>query len=221
MNASSSEFPSVAGQLLVAMPSLIDPHFGGSVIYVAEHTARGAMGIVVNRPADMNLGSLFSRIDLSLSSPQLSDMPVFVGGPVQTDRGFVLHEPLGKWSSTLPISTGLGLTSSRDILEAAANGRGPERFLVSLGYSGWAAGQLDSELAANAWLTVPISQTALLFDTPAEDRLGAAFRMLGSTPESLRSRWARLSPSASLQTMRSGLPSILVRSALALPLETS
>jgi putative transcriptional regulator len=182
---SSSEFPSVAGQLLVAMPSLIDPHFGGSVIYVAEHTARGAMGIVVNRPADMNLGSLFSRIDLSLSSPQLSDMPVFVGGPVQTDRGFVLHEPLGKWSSTLPISTGLGLTSSRDILEAAANGRGPERFLVSLGYSGWAAGQLDSELAANAWLTVPMSQTALLFDTPAEDRLGAAFRMLGVDPLNL------------------------------------
>ena len=185
MNTSSSEFPSVAGQLLVAMPSLIDPHFGGSVIYVAEHTARGAMGIVVNRPADMNLGSLFSRIDLSLSSPQLSDMPVFVGGPVQTDRGFVLHEPLGKWSSTLPISTGLGLTSSRDILEAAANGRGPERFLVSLGYSGWAAGQLDSELAANAWLTVPMSQTALLFDTPAEDRLGAAFRMLGVDPLNL------------------------------------
>jgi putative transcriptional regulator len=182
---SSSEFPSVAGQLLVAMPSLIDPHFGGSVIYVAEHTARGAMGIVVNRPADMNLGSLFSRIDLSLSSPRLSDMPVFVGGPVQTDRGFVLHEPLGKWSSTLPISTGLGLTSSRDILEAAANGRGPERFLVSLGYSGWAAGQLDSELAANAWLTVPMSQTALLFDTPAEDRLGAAFRMLGVDPLNL------------------------------------
>ena len=185
MIESASEFPSVAGQLLVAMPSLVDPHFGGSVIYVAEHTARGAMGIVVNRPADMNLGSLFSRIDLSLSGSALSDRPVFVGGPVQTDRGFVLHEPLGKWSSTLPVNTGLGLTSSRDILEAAANGRGPERFLVSLGYSGWAAGQLDAELAANAWLTVPMSQTALLFDTPAEDRLGAAFRMLGVDPLNL------------------------------------
>ena len=185
MTESASEFPSVAGQLLVAMPSLVDPHFGGSVIYVAEHTARGAMGIVVNRPADMNLGSLFSRIDLSLSGSALSDRPVFVGGPVQTDRGFVLHEPLGKWSSTLPVNTGLGLTSSRDILEAAANGRGPERFLVSLGYSGWAAGQLDAELAANAWLTVPMSQTALLFDTPAEDRLGAAFRMLGVDPLNL------------------------------------
>jgi putative transcriptional regulator len=185
MTESSPEFPSVAGQLLVAMPSLIDPHFGGSVIYVAEHTARGAMGIVVNRPADMNLGSLFSRIDLSLSGSELAELPVFVGGPVQTDRGFVLHEPLGKWSSTLPISTGLGLTSSRDILEAAANGRGPKRFLVSLGYSGWAAGQLDAELAANAWLNVPMSQTSLLFDTPAEDRLGAAFRMLGVDPLNL------------------------------------
>lgn len=179
------DFPSVAGQLLVAMPSLIDPHFGGSVVYMAEHTPRGAMGIVVNRPADMNLGSLFSRIDLHAQTAVMSEQPVYVGGPVQTDRGFVLHEPVGHWSSTLKVGESIGLTSSRDILEAAAKGRGPSRFLVTLGYSGWAAGQLDAELASNAWLTVPLVQTGLLFDTPAEDRIGAAFRLLGVDPINL------------------------------------
>lgn len=179
------DFPSVAGQLLVAMPSLVDPHFGGTVVYMAEHTARGAMGLVVNRPADMNLGSLFSRIDLHAQTSALSGQPVYVGGPVQTDRGFVLHEPVGHWSSTLTVSPGLGLTSSRDILEASAKGKGPQRFLVALGYSGWSAGQLDAELSANAWLTVPVHDTALFFEMPPEDRLGAAFRMLGVDPLNL------------------------------------
>ncbi|MFM1881346.1 MAG: hypothetical protein RLZZ344_1580 [Pseudomonadota bacterium] len=179
------DFPSVAGQLLVAMPSLVDPHFGGTVVYMAEHTARGAMGLVVNRPADMNLGSLFSRIDLHAQTSALSGKPVYVGGPVQTDRGFVLHEPVGHWSSTLRVSEGIGLTSSRDILEAASQGRGPERFLVTLGYSGWGAGQLDAELASNAWLTVPLVQTGLLFDTPPEERVSAAFRLLGVDPLNL------------------------------------
>jgi putative transcriptional regulator len=110
---------------------------------------------------------------------------VLVGGPVQTDRGFVLHEPVGHWSSTLTVSPGLGLTSSRDILEASAKGKGPSRFLVALGYSGWSAGQLDAELSANAWLTVPVHDTSLFFDMPPEDRLGAAFRMLGVDPVNL------------------------------------
>lgn len=181
----SGDFPSVAGQLLVAMPSLIDPHFGGTVVYVAEHTPRGAMGLVINRPADMNLGSLFSRIDLHAQTSDLSVQPVYVGGPVQTDRGFVLHEPVGRWSSTLKVAEGIGLTSSRDILEAASQGRGPSRFLVTLGYSGWAAGQLDAELASNSWLTVPLLQTGLLFDIPPEDRVSAAFRLLGVDPLNL------------------------------------
>lgn len=183
----ATDFPSVAGQLLVAMPSLIDPHFGGTVVFMAEHTAKGAMGIILNRPADMSLGGLFTRLDLSLAATPLEDELVMVGGPIQTDRGFVLHEPLGKWSSTLAVVGGIGLTSSRDILEATANGRGPERMLVALGYSGWSAGQLDQELAANAWLTVQLQDDDLsqLFEMPAQDRLGAAYRLLGFDPLNL------------------------------------
>lgn len=187
MPQDATDFPSVAGQLLVAMPSLIDPHFGGTVVFVAEHNPKGAMGIIMNRPSDMTLNSLFSRLDLSLRNHPLEDEMVMVGGPIQTDRGFVLHEPLGSWSSTLAVIGGIGLTSSRDILEATANGRGPDRILVALGYSGWSAGQLDQELAANAWLTVPLQEDDLvqLFEMPAQDRLGAAYRLLGFDPLNL------------------------------------
>lgn len=186
----------MAQHYLVAMPTLSDPQFGGTVIYLAEHTPKGAMGLVVNRPSDMTLGSLFDRIDVAapaaadaeisvgapLSQPSRADDLVYLGGPVQTDRGFVLHEPVGKWSSTLVINDLLGLTSSRDILEASAAGRGPERLFVSLGYAGWDAGQLDQELAANAWLTVPASDTSLIFDVPSEERFAYAFRILGVDP---------------------------------------
>ena len=190
----STNFPSVAGQLLVAMPSLMDPTFGGTVVFVAEHNPQGAMGIVVNRPADMSLASLFARIDLKPETNDLcaaddgSDVPVMIGGPVQTDRGFVLHEPVGQWSSTLRVAGGLpeiGLTSSRDILEATAKGQGPNRLLVALGYSGWGEGQLDAELAANAWLTVPLHDADVLFSVAPEDRLNAAFAMLGVDPLNL------------------------------------
>jgi putative transcriptional regulator len=190
----STNFPSVAGQLLVAMPSLMDPTFGGTVVFVAEHNPQGAMGIVVNRPADMSLASLFARIDLQPETNDLSgaddgsDIPVMIGGPVQTDRGFVLHEPVGQWSSTLRVAGGLpeiGLTSSRDILEATAKGQGPDRLLVALGYSGWGEGQLDAELAANAWLTVPLHDADVLFSVAPEERLNAAFAMLGVDPLNL------------------------------------
>jgi len=185
----------MAQHYLVAMPTLSDPQFGGTVIYLAEHTPKGAMGLVVNRPSDMTLGALFDRIDVAASAadaeisvgavagqPSRADDLVYLGGPVQTDRGFVLHEPVGKWSSTLVINDLLGLTSSRDILEASASGRGPERLFVSLGYAGWDAGQLDQELAANAWLTVPAADTSLIFDVPSEERFAYAFRILGVDP---------------------------------------
>jgi putative transcriptional regulator len=190
----STNFPSVAGQLLVAMPSLVDPTFGGTVVFVAEHNPQGAMGIVVNRPADMSLASLFARIDLKPETNDFSaasdgaDVPVMIGGPVQTDRGFVLHEPVGQWSSTLRVAGGLpeiGLTSSRDILEATAKGQGPDRLLVALGYSGWGEGQLDAELAANAWLTVPLHDADVLFSVAPEERLNTAFAMLGVDPLNL------------------------------------
>lgn len=185
MGQDGQVYPSVAGQLLVAMPSLRDPQFGGTVVFVAEHTPKGAMGIVVNRVADMSLGTLFSRLELSLEGHPLEDDPVLVGGPVQTDRGFVLHTPKGQWSSTLAMTGGIGLTSSRDILEATAQGRGPQRLAVALGYSGWSEGQLDAELAANAWLTVPLLDLSLLFSMPVEERQGAAFRSLGVDPVNL------------------------------------
>jgi putative transcriptional regulator len=176
----------VAQHYLVAMPSLTDPNFGGAVIYVAEHTPKGAMGLVVNRPSDMSVSDLLSRIDLDASKVRdqkaSGSDSVYLGGPVNTDRGFVLHEPAGKWSSTLLLSDTLGLTSSRDILEACAQGQGPKRMFVSLGYAGWGEGQLDQELAANAWLTVPAHDLSLVFDVPAEQRFAYAFSLLGVDP---------------------------------------
>jgi len=186
----------MAQHYLVAMPLLSDPQFGGTVIYLAEHTLKGAMGLIVNRVSDMTLQSLFDRIEVSppkdasrgISVPDSAetalplDAPVYLGGPVHPDRGFVLHEPVGKWSSTLVINDVLGLTSSRDILQASASGRGPERLFVSLGYAGWEAGQLDQELAANAWLTVPASDTSLIFDVPPDERFAYAFQILGVDP---------------------------------------
>jgi putative transcriptional regulator len=186
MESSSAITMNVAQHYLVAMPSLTDPNFGGSVIYVAEHTPKGAMGLVVNRPSDMSLSDLLDRVDIGDSKNRdhaaLGSEPVYLGGPVNTDRGFVLHEPVGKWSSTLVLSDTLGLTSSRDILEACAQGKGPERLFVSLGYAGWSEGQLDQELAANAWLTVPASDLSLVFDVPAEQRFAYAFSLLGVDP---------------------------------------
>ncbi len=192
-SATHQSMESVAHHYLVAMPSLTDPQFGKTVVYVAEHTAKGAMGLIVNRPSEMDLATLFDRIDIPpapedgiavsrLSYGPAGESPVYLGGPVQPDRGFVLHEPVGKWSSTLVLSDVMGLTSSREILEATACGRGPERLFVSLGYAGWGEGQLDQELAANAWLTVPATDTSLMFDVPPEDRYAFAFRLLGVDP---------------------------------------
>ena len=186
MESHAANAMNVAHHYLVAMPSLTDPNFGGSVIYVAEYTPKGAMGLVVNRPSDMSVADLLDRIDLgpskARSQASAGSDPVYLGGPVNTDRGFVLHEPVGKWSSTLVLSDTLGLTSSRDILEACAQGEGPQRMFVSLGYAGWGEGQLDQELAANSWLTVPAHDLSLVFDVPTEERFAYAFSLLGVDP---------------------------------------
>mgnify|MGYP000855455311 CR=1 FL=1 len=171
----------LSNHFLVAMPNLADPNFGGAVVFVAEHTSKGALGLVINRPMELNMHSLFERIDLKLPPSALSAAPVFFGGPVQTDRGFVLHAPIGAWGSTVSVGDDIGLTSSKDVLEAVARGDGPERLLVTLGYSGWGPGQLEEELARNAWLTVP-ADAAVIFDTPAEERLSRAFGLLGINP---------------------------------------
>jgi len=163
---------------LIAMPNMADPHFANSLTYVCEHNQDGALGIVVNKPTDMMLSALFDQIDVPATTADLRDTPVHYGGPVQVDRGFVLHRPLGNWQSTLAISEDLGLTTSKDVLEAVARGEGPKDLLVSLGYAGWSAGQLEQEIAQNAWLTVE-ADPDVMFDTPAEARLPAAMRLLG------------------------------------------
>ena len=166
------------------MPSMADPHFSRTLTFICEHNEQGALGLVVNRPIDMTLAALFERLNLELKSRRMRDVPVYFGGPVQTDRGFVLHVPRGEWSSTLPVREHLGLTTSRDILEAVGSGGGPDKILVTLGYSGWAAGQLEHEILQNAWLTVEASEQ-IIFDLPPEERLPAAMELLGVSYASL------------------------------------
>jgi putative transcriptional regulator len=165
-------------QFLIAMPGMDDPNFAQTVTLVCEHSERGALGIIINRPLTMDLGEVFEQLGLDASQSHVSRQNVLLGGPVQTDRGFVLHSPGAGFESTLPVSEKLHLTTSRDILDALASGQGPERAIVALGYAGWEAGQLEDEMARNAWLTVPVDEN-LLFDVPAEDRWQAAGRLLG------------------------------------------
>jgi putative transcriptional regulator len=163
---------------LIAMPNMADPHFSRTLTYICEHNDQGALGLVVNRPIDMTLQALFERLSLPLGASEMSDAPIYFGGPVQTDRGFVLHEPAGNWQATLRVGEAIGLTTSKDILEAVGRGEGPSRMLVTLGYAGWSAGQLEHELSQNAWLTVE-ARDAILFDVPSEERLPAAMELLG------------------------------------------
>ena len=163
---------------LIAMPAMADPHFSKTLTFICEHNDQGALGIVVNRPIDMTLQALFERLSLSLRDAGMIDAPIYFGGPVQTDRGFVLHEPTGNWQSTLRVRDAIGLTTSKDILEAVGRGEGPQKILVTLGYAGWSAGQLEHELGQNAWLTVE-AKDAILFDLPSEERLPAAMELLG------------------------------------------
>lgn len=163
---------------LIAMPTLEDPYFSHALVYICEHNEHGALGIIVNRPIDMNLAGLFDKIDIKLEAESLADLPVYFGGPVQLDRGFVLHRPVGKWQSTLAINSEIGLTSSRDVLASVASAGLPAEILVTLGYAGWDAGQLEDELAQNSWLTVP-AKANILFDLPPEERLPAAMQKLG------------------------------------------
>ena len=160
------------------MPNMADPYFAKTLAYVCEHNDQGALGIVVNRPIDMTLQALFERLSLSLKDRARADAPVYFGGPVQTDRGFVLHLPAGEWQSTLKVRDSIGLTTSKDILEAVGRGEGPAKMLVSLGYAGWSAGQIEHELKQNAWLTVE-AEDAILFDLPPDERLPAAMELLG------------------------------------------
>jgi putative transcriptional regulator len=163
---------------LIAMPAMDDPYFSRTLIYIAEHNDQGALGLIVNRPIDMDLATLFEKIEVPLESPNVGRLPVYFGGPVQTDRGFVLHRPVGNWQSTLVVTSEVGLTSSRDVLQAVGKDGQPGEIMVTLGYSGWGAGQLENELVQNAWLTVP-ADPRILFELPFEERLPSAMETLG------------------------------------------
>jgi putative transcriptional regulator len=169
---------------LIAMPNMADPHFAGSLTYICEHNEQGALGVVVNRPIDLTLKALFEQIEIPLDDQQRGAMPVYFGGPVQVDRGFVLHRPPGTWQSTLSVNGEVALTTSRDVLQAVGDGSGPEQILVSLGYAGWAPGQLEQEISQNAWLTVA-AKADVIFNVPPEGRLAAAMDLLGIDPTRL------------------------------------
>ena len=180
----------LANQFLIAMPGMVDPNFAGSVIYLFEHTERGAMGLVVNRPTELDMGALFEKIEIKLEAEPISDQAVYFGGPVQIERGFVLHEPTAKalYSSSLAVPGGLTMTTSKDVLEAVAVGNGPVKFLMTLGYAGWSAGQLEEEIALNAWINVPLSQQQMIdiiFDTPSSQRYERTMSHLGFDPSHL------------------------------------
>lgn len=177
---------SLSNHFLIAMPSMADSRFADTVVYVLEHTAERAMGVVINRPTDLTLEKLFERVDMKLEIAVLGAQPVCYGGPMATDRGFVLHDQSdADYGSTLTAQSehgsGLSLTTSKDVLEAMADGRGPKHVMVALGYAGWDAGQLEIEIASNAWLTVP-ADPAVVFDVPHAHRRTSAIHLLGFDP---------------------------------------
>ncbi len=168
----------LASQFLIAMPALDDPNFAQTVSLVCEHSEDGAMGIVLNRPTEVTLGELFNHLDLEIGDDSPTDQAVFAGGPVQRERGFVLHPADQSWDATTRVAHGVALTTSRDILAALARGEGPERCLVALGYAGWGAGQLEEEMAQNAWLSGPVD-AGIIFETDWRQRWRAAAAHMG------------------------------------------
>jgi putative transcriptional regulator len=196
----SADFAStqLSHHFLIAMPGLEDPTFAKSVVYLCEHSERGAMGLIINKPGDLSLKHLFEKVELPLQRQDLLQCNVLHGGPVQTERGFVLHDPMLEkdsvdsensnteavatpnsiYASTLSVPGGLAMTTSKDVLEALANGSGPRRVVVTLGYASWGEGQLESEIGENSWLTVP-ADPAVIFDTPIEQRYDKALSLLG------------------------------------------
>ncbi len=168
----------LTNQLLIAMPALADPNFAQTVALICDHGPRGALALILNKPLQMNMAEIFSQLEITISPSPLSERKVLRGGPMQTDRGFVVHRAGGSWDSTLRVSDAVHVTTSRDILAAMARGEGPAEALLALGYAGWDGGQLEEEIRANAWLSVPLD-LGLIFDLPYETRWQAAGRLLG------------------------------------------
>jgi putative transcriptional regulator len=173
-------------QFLIAMPSLADPNFHQTVTYICAHNEDGAMGIVINRPLDIELGDVLEQMDIHTNKDSIEKIPVYHGGPVHTDRGFILHHPMMEWDSSIIVGDEIGITTSRDILQAIADGDGPEQSLIALGYAGWAAGQLEQEIMENAWLNGP-ADMQIIFKTPSKQRWESAAIHLGVDLEKLSS----------------------------------
>ncbi|EWS63032.1 MULTISPECIES: YqgE/AlgH family protein [Hydrogenophaga] len=177
----------LTNHFLIAMPGLSDELFGRSVVFMCEHSERGALGLVINKPSDILLPRLFEKVDLPMGREDLALLPVFQGGPVQTERGFVLHEAIeggegeSVYASTLSIPGGLEMTTSKDVLEAMSSGAGPRKVFVTLGYASWGQGQLESEITENSWLTVE-ADPSLIFDAPVAERYERAMALLGLQP---------------------------------------
>ena len=177
----------LTNHFLIAMPGMQDRNFAGSVVYVCEHSEQGALGLIINKPGSISMADLFDKVELPLARSELGAQPVFHGGPLQTEQGFVLHDPVvaegqpedeSIYASTLTVPGGLEMTTSKDVLEALSQGGGPERVLVTLGYSAWGEGQLESEIASNTWLTVD-ADLSLIFDAPVDQRYERAMGLLG------------------------------------------
>lgn len=169
---------SLRNQFLIAMPALGDPNFSQTVTLICEHNEDGALGLVINRPLELSIGDMLAHMDINPSNQALAEQPVLMGGPVQTERGFVLHGEPGGWDATMQVADALYVTSSRDILEAMARREGPENALITLGYAGWGAGQLEGEMKENAWLSTPADRR-IIFEVPISDRWSQAARLLG------------------------------------------
>jgi putative transcriptional regulator len=174
----SDDANNLSGHLLIAMPSMQDPNFARTVTYICEHSDQGTLGLVINRPLDINLGTVFTQLELSDCDEEISSRPVLHGGPVHMERGFVIHDAENSWENTTETSDSIQVTTSRDILIAMADGHGPKHATVVLGYAGWSAGQLEHEILANAWLNAP-ANAHIIFDTPFEERWLSAAQLLG------------------------------------------
>ncbi|MGB8516617.1 MAG: YqgE/AlgH family protein [Gallionella sp.] len=168
----------LTNHFLIAMPAMQEGVFAGTLTYICEHNENGALGIVVNRPTSITYADMFDQISIPLHQPDLEKMPVHFGGPVQTERGFVLHDSQQDWESTLRIGDSMALTTSKDILQAMGAGKGPRHMIITLGYAGWEPGQLEHEISENTWLTVQASEH-IMFNLPPEERLPAAMALLG------------------------------------------
>jgi putative transcriptional regulator len=176
----------LTNQFLIAMPGLADPNFYHTVTYICAHNEEGAMGIIINRPLDLMLDEVLQQMNITAHNDLILQTPVYQGGPVQADRGFVLHQPIRKWDYSIEICDALGVATSRDILKAIAEGEGPENSLIALGYAGWGAGQLEREIRENVWLNAP-ADTSIIFKTPIEYRWEAAAALTGVDLDKLSS----------------------------------